>query len=210
MGGGNEEIPDDRGYVEPEPLVYARFVHLADQTAQGLKGYGMLDASDEENLSRLTRIAEQLLTISVKELQNEILTDDEYEFIKAYGGNIEHFWYEVFKDENVPEGEITAHAFPAALVVDIATDPNGTVLEAATGNPSCIYVVVNVAGKIKIARGSVYSFYQFPWSMDDRMTDEKWRQMMGISPDENGYYNYENLFKQPDWTDGYRYRYEWE
>ena len=211
MGGGDEETPDDRGYVEPEPLVYERFVRLAEQTAQGLKGYGMLDAEDEESLSRLSQMAEQLLTISVKELQNEVLTDEEYEFIRAYGGNIEHFWYETFKDETFPEDEaITSQAFPAALVVDIATDPNGTVLQAATGDPSDIYVVVNVAGKIKIARGSVYSFYQFPWPMEDRLTDAKWRQLMGISPDEEGYYNYDNPFEQPDWTDSYRYHYEWE
>ncbi|MCM1387576.1 MAG: DUF3160 domain-containing protein [Bacillus sp. (in: Bacteria)] len=210
MGGGDEDIPDDRGYVEPEPLVYERFVRLAGQTAQGLKEYGMLNAEDEENLLRLSQMAEQLLTISVKELQNEDLTEDEYEFIRSYGGSIEHFWYETFKDEDVPEGEITAQAFPAALVVDIATDPNGTVLEAATGNPSDIYVVVNVAGKIKIARGSVYTFYQFPWQMSDRMTDAKWRQLMGIAPDEEGYYHYDNPFEQPEWTDSYRYHYEWE
>lgn len=208
MGGdGYEEIPDDRGYVEPEPLVYERFVHLAEQTAQGLKGYGMLNAEDEENLSRLSQMAEQLLTISVKELQNEVLTEEEYEFIRAYGGNIEHFWYEALKGE---ADSIHAQEFPAALVVDIATDPNGTVLQAATGDPSDIYVVVNVAGKIKIARGSAYTFYQFPWPMEERLTDAKWRQLMGIAPDEEGYYNYNHTFKHPDWTDSYRYHYEWE
>lgn len=211
MGGGDEETPepDDRGYVEPEPLVYERFVRLAGQTAQGLEEYGMLDADDKANLARLSEIASQLLTISVKELQNEILTEDEYEFIRTYGGNIEHFWYEAFKEENVPEGVITSQAFPAALVVDIATDPNGAVLEAATGDPSNIYVVVNVAGTTKIARGSVYAFYQFSWPMDDRMTDAKWRQMMGISPDEEGYYNYDSSIEQPEWTGSYRYHYEW-
>lgn len=202
MGGGDEEIPDDRGYVEPEPLVYERFVHLAGQTAQGLKGYGMLDAEDEENLLRLSQMAEQLLTISVKELQNEVLTDEEYEFIRTYGGNIEHFWYEALKDE---ADWISAQEFPAALVVDIATDPNGTVLEAATGDPSIIYAVVNVAGKIKLTRGSVYTFYQFPWPMEKRMTDREWCLLMGISPDEEGYYNYDKPFEQPDWTDSYRY-----
>ena len=37
MGGGMEEEPDDRGYVEPEPVVYERFASLAEQTAQGLR-----------------------------------------------------------------------------------------------------------------------------------------------------------------------------
>lgn len=210
MGGGyDEEEPDYRGYVEPEPLVYERFANLADSTAQGLKEYGMLDSADEEKLTKLSQIAEQLLAISNKELQNEVLTDDEYEFIECYGGNIEHFWYEAVKQENDTE-TITSQEYPSAVVADIATDPNGAVLEVATANPSEIYVVVNVDGKIKIARGSVYSFYQFAWPMDDRLTDSNWRQMMGIEPDDEGNYNYEKAVEKPEWTESYRYKYEWE
>lgn len=209
MGGGYDEEPDYRGYVEPEPLVYERFADLSRQTADGLRKYGMLSTGDEENLSRLSQIAEQLLTISRKELQDEVLTDEEYEFIKCYGGSIEHFWYEAAKDESGSE-TVNSQEFPAAIVVDIATDPNGTILEAATGNPSQIWVVIKVDGKLKIATGSVYSFYQFPWSMDDRLTDSKWRQMMGLQADENGNYNYGTSIAQPEWTESYRYKYEWE
>ncbi len=201
MGGGYDEEPDYRGYVQPEPLIYARFVNLTDLTAQGLKAYGMLSPADEENLSRLSHIAGQLLTISQKELRDEVLTDDEYEFIKDYGGNIEHFWYEAVKNE----GEsISSQEFPAALVVDIATDPDGTVLEAATLNPATIYVVVKVDGTLRIATGSVYSFYQFPWPMTDRMTDQKWRRLMGISPDDEGNYRWDRPIDRPEWTTSYR------
>lgn len=207
MGGGYEEEPDYRGYVEPEPLIYARFANLTDLTSQGLKGYGMLSADAEENLSRLSQIAGQLLEISKKELRDEVLTDDEYEFIASYGGNIEHFWYEAIKDDG---GEISSQTYPAAVVADIATDPNGQVLEVATADPSIIYVVVKVDGKIKIATGSVYSFYQFAWPLNDRLTDTKWRQMIGILPDEDGNYNYVMPIDQPEWTDSYRYKYEWE
>ena len=104
-----------------------------------------------------------------------------------------------------------APEYPAAIVADIATDPdNGLVLEVATGNPSEIYVVVRVDGKIKAARGSVYSFYQFPWPLSDRLTDTKWRQMMGIQSDENGNRNLDKPVQRPDWTESYRYQYEWE
>lgn len=209
MGGGYDEEPDDRGYVEPEPLVYARFQYLADQTAQGLKGYGMLSGEQADNLSRLSEIAGRLRTISVKELKDEVLSEEEYDFIRCYGGSIEHFWYEAVKDENLSEGVSTKEC-PAAIVVDIATDPNGQVLEAATGNPSNIYVVVKVDGKLKIARGSVYSFYQFAWPMADRLTDSKWRQMIGVQADEEGFYIQEKAVSKPWWTESYRYRYEWE
>ena len=206
MGGYNVEDADDRGYVEPEPLVYERFVYLAEMTAKGLKEYGMLSEVEEENLSRLVLIAEKLLTISNKELQDEVLTDEEYDFIKGYGGNIEHFWYEVVRDEK--DSYIDAGEYPAAVVVDIATDPNGSVLETATGNPSRIIVAVKVDGKIKLAQGSVYSFYQFEWPMDDRLTDTKWRQMMGIQVGDDWNYTSEKPIKQPEWTASYRYEHD--
>ncbi len=209
MGDAYDENADDRGYVEPEVLVWLRFQNLADLTAQGLRNYGMLSAEEEENLSRLSRISGQLLEISRKELRDETLTDDEYEFIRSYGGNIEHFWMETVKDATGGEGAYTQEA-PAALVVDIATDPNGEVLEAGTGDPSIIYVVVKVDGKVKIASGSVYSFYQFRWPVEDRLTDSRWRQMMGIQQNEEGMWESDPPAGHPEWTKEYRVVYDWE
>lgn len=206
MGGGEDmEIIDFRGYVEPEPEVYARFADLADATRQGLKTYNMLTADDEENLKRLSEMAERLKEISNKELLDETLTDEEYRFIEDYGGNLEHFWYESVKDSG---DYVFPDEYPSALVVDIATDPNGSILEVATGNPSQIYVVVKVDGKLRIATGSVYSFYQFPWS--GRLTDTQWRIMMGFQVNEEGYYSQDAPIERPDWTESYRYRYDWE
>lgn len=210
MGFGWSEEPDDRGYVEPEPLVYARFADLSDRTAQGLEKYGMLNDDERENLLRLSQMADMFLEISKKELTNESLTEEEYEFIRTYGGNIEHFWIEAIKEQSGGEEGVAAQECPAALVVDIATDPNGRVLEAGTGSPSQIYVIVKVDGKIKIAKGSVYSFYQFAWPMEDRLTDSRWRQMMGIQPNEEGDYNRDQSITKPEWTESYRYKYEWE
>lgn len=210
MGGGLDEIPDDRGYVEPEPVVYARFMALADQTAEGLKKYGMLAPKDEEKLTMLSQIAAQLFNISTKELQEELPTDEEFEFIRSYGGSIEHFWYEVAKDAS-DEEYVSTPEYPAAIVADIATNSDaGTVLEAATGNPSEIYVAVRVDGKIKAAKGSVYSFYQFEHPMSDRLTDIRWRQMMGFQSDDDGNYSQEKPVEKPEWTESYRYRYGWE
>lgn len=209
MGDAYDENADDRGYVEPEPLVWLRFQNLSDLTAQGLRNYGMLSAEEEENLSRLSLIAGRLLEISRKELRDETLTDDEYEFIRSYGGNIEHFWLEAVKDVTGGEGAYTQEA-PAALVVDIATNPNGEVLEAGTGDPSIIYVVVKVDGKVKIASGSVYSFYQFRWPLEDRLTDTKWRQMMGIQQNDDGTWESNPPTGHPEWTKSHRVIYDWE
>ena len=80
---------------------------------------------------------------------NEKLTDDEFELIEAYGGEIEHFWLDAIKAQTGEEYP-SSDNYPAALVVDVATDPNGTVLQMATGDPAVIYVIVPVEGKLRI------------------------------------------------------------
>lgn len=106
---------------------------------------------------------------------------------------------------------VDSREYPAALAVDIATNPNGEVLEAATGNPSRIYVAVKVDGTLRIATGSVYSFYQFSWPLEDRLTDSKWRYMMGLEADEDGNYNPdEKPVEKPEWTMSYRYMTGWD
>ena len=213
MGGGWEEEIDDRGYVEPEPLVYSRFESLTKDTAEGLEFYGYLNDSDKENLDRLANIAVRLKEMSIKELGNEVLSEEEYEFIRDYGGEIEHFWYEVMKAQSGEEYPSTDE-YPAALVVDIATDPNGKVLEVATGNPSIIYVIVEVDGRLRIAKGSAYNFYQFEQPISERMTDKEWRKAIGVEIDD--YMNPDKDIKdikKPEWTESYRtekmYR-DWE
>ena len=208
MGGpGEDYIPDDRGYVDPQPVVYSRFVFLADKTKEGLKSLGMLDEAGEENLQLLSDIAMKLLNISEKELQNEKLTDEEYDFIRCYGGDLEHFWIEVNK-ENQPDLAYSYQA-PCQVIADIATDPNGTVLEVGSGNAAKMFVVFPIDGELHVGSGSVYSFYQFETTIDNRLTDEQWRQMLegGYLNDDWEWVETEKAPEQPDWTLGYRIGY---
>lgn len=209
MGGGDIPEYDDRGYVQPEPLVYERFKFLTDETRGGLKDRGLLSSQDEENLKRLSELSKSLYDISIKELNDEVLSDEEYDFIREYGGTLEHFWYDVMSYDTGDE-EINTEKYQASLVVDVATDPNGQVLEMGTGRPCTIYVIVNVDGKVKIAKGSVYSFYQFAWPLEDRLTDTSFRVLMGYEPGNDGYFTSEDE-RRPDmpwWTKEYSYVYE--
>ncbi len=205
MGGGGEiPVYDDRGYVEPEPEVFSRLSCLTQDTRDGLKAYGYLSSSDEENLTLLAELAEKLMVIAEKELTGELPTDDEFELIRTYGGTLEHFWEEVYKDEPRTMPYLTTKEFPSPIVADIATDPNGYCLEVATGKPATIYVLVEVDGVLKIATGKVFSFYQFEWPMNDRLTDSAWRAMMGIELNDSGTYTYESEVEQPWWCTTYR------
>ena len=113
------------------------------------------------------------------------------------------------QDLPAENGIVATRECPAAVVVDVATG-YGQVLELGTDIPSTIHVIVNVDGKLKIAQGSVYSFYQFAWPADDRLTDGKWREMRGINVNAEGYFEKDPSVTKPDWTLSYRYLYSWE
>ncbi|MBQ7584284.1 MAG: DUF3160 domain-containing protein, partial [Lachnospiraceae bacterium] len=211
MGGGEEEEVDFRGYAEPEPVIYKRFSGLAKGTKTGLEKFGLLDKETSEDLDKLSDIADRLEAISEKELKDEKLSDDEYEFIEIYGGEIEHFWYQAYKDEAGEDGYVDPRMFPSPLVVDVATDPNGRVLELATGDVSTVFVIVPVDGTLRIAKGSVFNFYQFEQPVDSRMTDHEWRIRLGIDADDNGEFHWEqvDIPDKPSWTESYRESYSY-
>jgi hypothetical protein len=72
----------------------------------------------------------------------------------------------------------------AAVIADVATNPAmGEVLEEGVGRIQNIFVVVPIdlpdgTSYLQVARGGTFSYYEFSWPMNDRLTDEKWRQML--------------------------------
>lgn len=203
--GGDDIVKDDRGYVEPEPEVYTGLKNLINKTSEGLDAYGYISDAEKENLALLSDLADKLSTISVKELTGESLTDEEFELIRSYGGSLEHFWHDAVatSDNDSP----TADQFPSALVIDVATDPNGQYLECATGGTATIYVVAPVDGQLRICQGEVFAFYEFAYN--ERLTDEEWRLGMGFAheydPETYEYVEHEPLgIERPWWTEQIR------
>ncbi|NLL19714.1 MAG: DUF3160 domain-containing protein, partial [Clostridia bacterium] len=97
--------------------------------------------------------------------------------IRYYGGELEHFWLEALRDVGVDHRSGIDNN-PSALVADVATNPGGQVLQEATGYVDVIYAVVPVDGSLRIARGGVYSHYEFIWPIEERLTNERWREML--------------------------------
>ncbi len=209
MGDGGEEPEerDDRGYVEPEPEVFARLSGLVQSTRDGLDSYDLLDKDTISDLDILEELCDRLQAMAEKELRGELLDDDEYELIRDFGGQIEHFW-QVAKRDEAGSDYFSSYEYPAALVADIATDPNGAYLEVANGNPNVMLVIIEVDGKLKIAEGAVYDFYEFPFN--ERLTDGEWRKIIGAEWDDEGkwYDQYHDTINHPQWTDSYRYEYD--
>lgn len=200
MGGGPIDEADDRGWVEAEPAVFGRLAALTQATSDGLNELGLLDETARQDLEILYQLNCQLMTIAEKELRNELPSDEEFELIRSFGGQLEHFWQQaVARDDR---NFLTPQEQPAALVADIATDPNGTVLQTAT-NVGTIYAIVNVDGSPRIASGSVYLFYQFEQPIAQRMTDQDWWVELGKAPDENGEFHWQDRPLPAAWTSVY-------
>lgn len=168
-----------KGYVEPVPEVYARISALASMTLDGLKQRGLLAQPDEQALTQMIEMADRLKTISEKELRGEALSAEEYEKIRFYGADIESLTFAAGKEANEqvgPGGSAATDNLQVAIVADVATDPqNGLVLEEGVGRVFPIYAVVPIEGKLVVAKGGVFSHYEFTQPLGDRLTDEAWQ-----------------------------------
>ncbi|MDM7919570.1 MAG: DUF3160 domain-containing protein [Methanosarcina sp.] len=171
------------GYVEPVPDFYARLLALTKMTNQGLDEMGVLDSSSKSRLTELESILSRLQAISEKELENEELTEEDYEFIKNFGSQLEGVIADV--DEK---------ARKTTVVADVHTDANTeAVLEEGVGYVDMVIVAYKLPdGRILIGAGPVMSYYEFKQPMDERLTDEKWREMLEEKPPE-----------RPEWSSTY-------
>ena len=171
------------GYVEPVPDFYARLLALTSMTNQGLDKMGVLDPTSKARLTNLEEILSRLQTISEKELENEELTAEDYEFIKTFGDQLEGTIEDV--DDKAKK---------TTIVADVHTDGNTeTVLEEGVGHVEMLVVAYKLPdGRILIGAGPVMSHYEFKQPMQDRLTDEKWREMLEANPPE-----------KPEWTSTY-------
>lgn len=203
MGGGPIEESDDRGFVETEPVVFGRLAALSQLTAEGLEALGVLTDADAESLTRMKELNTQLMTIAEKELRGETPTEEEFELIRTVGGQLEHFWTQAMTGYQTSDESnfLTPQLMPAALVADVATNPEGSVLQAATSVGE-IYVIVNVDGSLRLASGPVFNFYQFEQPASERMTDQDWWVELGLFPSDAGEFSSERPTPVP-WSADY-------
>jgi len=160
-----------KGYVEPNPYVYARLASLAQMMREGLQQRNLLLPEYTEKLETLEQLLLQLKTISEKELSGEPLTEDEYQLIWNIGETLESLV--TFKTAVESEADKSV-----AIVADVHTDVNTSmVLEEGVGNVFLIFVVVKIDGRILITKGGVFSYYEFLQPMSNRLTDEQWQAM---------------------------------
>jgi hypothetical protein len=196
FGGGGPPVLA-YGYVEPNPLVFARIAIVAATIYQGLEEHGLInhilmDRSDQIHLiagelRNLALKSARFAEIAERELTGEPLNDDDYYTIQMYSNYLQGLEVNLFGEEYFAND-----LDPVALVTDIATETTTqTVLQQAVGAVDFIYVVIPGPIGLQIARGGVYSYYEFAGSSDARMTDSEWREIVTSG----------DLPPRPDWVD---------
>lgn len=194
-GGGMEQPVVSYAYVEPNPLVFARIAVVSALLNQGLAerglyptdNYGAL-GSVRDALHTLAPLSAQLAEMARKEVAGESLTYDELYFLQEnFGSTLRYLRLAL-------EMWITNPPENTALVADVASNAaSGEALELAIANPDTIYVITNSPYGLQVTRGAVFSYYEFTVGIDERMTDDEWRQQVadGTTP------------SSPEWTNLY-------
>lgn len=191
--GGGDEPPDPppviRGYVEPNVGVYERLLWLTKYSRENLSEREILPWALKYRMRYFEDLLQFLIDCSVKELRNEELTEEEYNRIQFYGGDLEYLtssfadygdWYEITSDTDKC----------IAVIADVHT-AFSNYLEEGIGTASHIYVVVPIGGKLYLTRGAVFSYYEFV--ADYRLTDEEWQRMLKENKQPT----------LPEWTDSF-------
>jgi hypothetical protein len=192
MGGGGPEVEPPHSWVEPVPEAYARLLSLALMTRTGLADRNMLSQQTASNLDNLISELQFLQKMAESELNATPISNDDYWHMLYYGGVLEQFVLASADTTDPMDRDLSDQK--AALIADVATglSTGGGIaaLEEAVGQPTIIYVILPEE-PWSIGMGAVFTYYEFPVPVADRMTDEQWQQMVedGSNP------------PQPDWTD---------
>jgi hypothetical protein len=188
---------EPRHWVEPEPVVYSRLAAVARMLRQGLGDRDLLADDVAEILDQLTVMYDTFERLAQDELAGAPISAEDNQWLETIGSRFELLW--LLAAEDIAEDEASTGGYAespndiAALIADIMSNPTEA-LEIGTGYIDRIYVLVpNDEGQFQVARGGVYSYYEFWVPRDQRLTDEEWRQMLaaGEAPD------------RPGWTDGF-------
>lgn len=169
------------GYVEPLPEFLGRLLTLNRMTRVGLEDLDVLSIEAMERLQTLEDLLEGALAIAGKHLTNESLSDEDRWFIKGLARQL----------EDAVMG-LSDMGLKTTLVADVHTHTfEKTVVEEATGKVDLIVVACPAPdGSVFLAAGPVLSYYEFKHPMDDRLTDQAWRDMLnsGEKPERPNWY----------------------
>ncbi|MCD6274589.1 MAG: DUF3160 domain-containing protein, partial [Candidatus Aenigmarchaeota archaeon] len=194
------------GYVEPNPELFARAKFITEFLIKGLEEQDCMTEDVKNSLEKSRDMMARLREISEKELEGKALSEEDYNYIEnidsTFSKIIEDLASALTIDTGKPLiGDYKTHrslegkddAFKTTIIADVHTETNTKkALEVGTGKIDWIIVAhKSKDGRIGLAVGPMFSYYEFPWKMKDRLTDEKWRKLISGE--------IEGMPERPDW-----------
>jgi hypothetical protein len=180
MLGKGFNIPPERktACIEPAPALYSSLAEEIRLLLSNLRKNRQGDISKATaRLGEFQKILKRCRDIS----QKKKLVKAEIDFLN----NLDVDLLKLIDEKDLP------------IIVDVHTEPTGgNVLEQGLGYPK---VVEKSIGN-DTARGALFTYYEFKHPMKDRLTDEKWREMLAnpeamkgivLSPGSTGKYNFQ-------------------
>jgi hypothetical protein len=174
-GEGPMLSPDIRNWVEPDPVPFQRLASVTSLMREGLSSRGLSTRGQDRLMAQAAKLFGRFAGIAADELSDQPISAGDNRWLGIVGGIFESFWWQT---ADVLKGGVSQMDRDAAIVADIARGGD-KVVEVATGRIDWIFVIVpNSSGGFEVARGGVYSYYEFLQPLADRLTDESWRQML--------------------------------
>jgi len=174
-------FPEPRGYVEPEPRVFAGLARASRRCLEFLGKTGFRDEEYSTKFRTFAGLMDRLAAIAEKEAAGRPILREDYRTIREFPAELSR---ELLLPENLmglypPVTEEVRDRMRMALVADVATDHlGGRVLYVATGAPRRLLVFVDDRwGGPRVTRGAVCSFYSFARPLSEgRMDDATWKK----------------------------------
>jgi len=183
-GGISESIVPVQpvGFVEPSPEVFRRIGLLIAAERRTLTAAGYLTPDITARLDTMSSLITMVQNIAKKQVAGTALTPREVEQLRFFGAYQEHLT--LVTAEGGEKG--SAEGNDMAIIADVASAYSTTLktqlaLEEGVGRALPIYVSVPVNGHRQLARGAIFTYYEFTHPANDRLTDEKWRDLLGSS-----------------------------
>jgi hypothetical protein len=191
--------PHVKGYVEPIPEFYARLLALTVMTKEGLSDMNILDKGSKESLEKFEMLLKRLLKIAEKELANKMLDENDNKLFNEFPGLLIEILIGEEGKVDFLEADMLRYGEPleydTRIIADVFTSQiTKEVLEEATGKINNLIVAFRIPdGRIILGVGPVFSYYEFKQPMENRLTDEKWRELLDSS----------DKPKEPEWVKDY-------
>jgi len=187
-GDGLKKAKPPRNWVEPDPVAFGRLAEALKLMQSGLGERHLLTKSLDAILSDETELMQFFEQIATDELANKPISKTDNNRLRYIGGELEALWW---RTGTLKPAAMPGDYYHDAIIADISSSPKG-VLEVGTGRIDAIYVIVpDDQGHFQLARGAVYSYYEFLNPPGQRLTDREWRAKID--------YDKKKLPARPDW-----------